>query len=99
MREELREQVNEIEMAILCFLGNNSHAVQAVEEAKTIEVSQISSTIGIKDKDEIVRALYTLEGKSLAQPYPQGDFTSNQWHITEVGVQAIQLLKESGKLQ
>lgn len=99
MREELREHVNEIELAILRFLSVNSAFGQIPEDVKTIEVSQISTNIGVKDKDEVVRALYTLEGKSLARPYPNGDFTSNQWHITDVGLEAMKLLKDAGRIQ
>lgn len=62
-------------------------------ESGIAEISEISVTTGIRDSDEVLRALYTLEGKSLVEPQPRGDFTSNQWQITEVGVKALDLIQ------
>lgn len=59
--------------------------------ASTFEVSQICEACGVRDTDEIVRALFTLEGKSLVEPNPPGDFTSSQWRITPVGTRALGL--------
>jgi len=63
-------------------------------EATTIEVSELASVTGIKDNDEVLRALYTLEGKSLARPHPEGDFTSNSWKITQTGIKALGLMSD-----
>ena len=61
-------------------------------ESQTIEVSEISYSTGIRDSDEILRALYTLEGKSMVAPLPRGDFTSNHWLITEMGKKALTMV-------
>ena len=58
-----------------------------------LEITEISCMTGIRDSDEILRALYTLEGKNLVSPEPKGDFTSNQWIITETGVRAVGMLE------
>ena len=56
------------------------------------EVSELSQDTGIRDNDEILRALYTLEGKRMVSPEPDGDFTSNQWQITDTGRKALQFV-------
>lgn len=63
------------------------------KDRNTAEVSEISFNTGIRDNDEVLRALYTLEGKSLVQPEPRGDFTSHHWQITEVGVRALDFVR------
>ena len=72
------------ELTVLKCLEDNT--VEA-----SIELTQISVSTGIRDRDEVLRALYTLEGKNLAQPSPEGDLTSNQWKITNDGVRALRL--------
>ena len=72
------------EYQILRFLSSTT-------ESSTYEVGQITEGCGIRDTDEIVRALYTLEGKSLVEPDPLGDFTSSHWRITQVGKRALGL--------
>lgn len=57
----------------------------------TKEVGEIAILSGIKDNDEVLRALYTLEGKSLVRPEPAGDFTSDYWKITDIGMKALTL--------
>ena len=60
-----------------------------------VEINEISARTGIRDNDEVLRALYTLEGKQLVSPFPKGDFTSSKWKITGVGERAIELLEEA----
>jgi hypothetical protein len=62
-------------------------------ERPTAEITEISFTTGIRDSDEVLRALYTLEGKSLVEPEPRGDFTSHQWQITDVGLRALEFMQ------
>ncbi len=76
------------EFAVLQTLQQRS---TTTDEA-TSEVGDIASAIGIRDNDEVWRALYSLEGKNLVKPYPAGDFTSHHWAITDVGVKAVELL-------
>ena len=60
--------------------------------SETIEVSYIGQVSGIGEHDEIVRALYNLEGKNLVEPVPKGDFTSQVWKVTGAGAKALELL-------
>ena len=57
-----------------------------------IELSEIGQQIGLRDNDEVLRALYTLEGKSLVEPDPPGDLTSLRWRITPTGMKAAEVL-------
>ena len=60
-----------------------------------LEVGEISFASGLRDNDEVLRALYTLEGKNLVSPHPEGDFTSDVWQITDGGLQALSILEAS----
>ena len=80
---------SDVEVSVLKNLAPTSS-----QENITLEVTDIVTKSGIKDSDEVLRALYTLEGKSLVQPYPAGDFTSNSWKITDVGIKALDLMPE-----
>ena len=64
------------------------------------ELSEITQTTAAKgevtrDQDEVLRALYTLEGKGLVSPEPAGDFTSNKWKITEIGLGTLEVIEAS----
>ena len=83
---------SKLELVILDFLVSRHSSNPA---KVTAEITEIASGIGVRDADEVLRALYTLEGKSLVSPEPRGDFTSNQWIITEVGLRAIDVLRPS----
>ena len=61
------------------------------KKSPVAEISQIAVESNTRDNDEILRALYTLEGKSLVSPEPEGVFTSKVWKITEFGVKAYDL--------
>ena len=80
---------SDVEVSILKNL-----APQNPIDLLTLEVAELVSKSGIKDSDEVLRALYTLEGKSLVQPSPPGDFTSNNWQITDIGIRALDLMPE-----
>ena len=80
------------EITILRFLSEKLAPVKEREGLPLTEISEISVETGIRDKDEVLRALYTLEGKSLVEPHPMGDFTSNQWKITDIGVRALSIV-------
>ena len=64
-------------------------------QAGTMDVSELATVTGVRDNDEVLRALYTLEGKSLARPHPEGDFTSTSWKITQTGIKALGLMKQN----
>jgi hypothetical protein len=87
MRSASRNKISVCEMAILRHLGDSI----ASRERRINEISEISVTTGIRDSDEVLRALYTLEGKNLVEPEPKGNFTSNRWQITDIGIRALNL--------
>jgi hypothetical protein len=98
MEQIAKNAISDSEFMVLNCLGQRADDVKievASEEASssvpTTEVAEISTNTGIRDNDEVLRALYTLEGKNLVSPEPAGDFTSNQWQITPTGLKALRL--------
>ena len=90
MKAPEKTKISNLEYSVLkCLKGRRS----ASRQAAATEIAEISFTTGIKDNDEVLRALYTLEGKNLVEPEPQGDFTSNVWQITDIGVHALDLFE------
>ena len=87
-----RNIISERELAVLSSLRRRRRIEEPEPAQDTIELSEICFSTGIKDSDEVLRALYTLEGKNLVQPEPPGDFTSSQWQITAGGMTALRLL-------
>lgn len=86
---------SEMELSVLNYMSTNRGAVKGTVPPpdSSLMVNEISQNTGIRDNDEVLRALYTLEGKQLVQPDPAWDFTSNRWKITDVGVRAVEVLK------
>ena len=86
-----RNLISKQELAVL----KNLHIKYSnSKEHPSCDISQISVDTGIRDNDEVLRALYTLEGKCLVSPEPAGSFTSNIWKITDVGIQALSLVDQ-----
>ena len=85
-----RALINDNEMDILVCLNRRP---MAGEEHTPADITEIAYNTGIKDKEEVLRALYTLQGRSLVSPFPDGDFTSNHWMITNGGVKALELME------
>lgn len=89
--ERVKENLfSQTEVTVLKCLCNRQ---QSQEDTDTTDITELSSSTGIRDNEEVLRALYTLEGKSLVEPHPPGDFTSTSWRITGTGVKALTLLK------
>ena len=81
---------SKIEVSVMrCLVEKRTKAVGPA----LAELFEIGTAAGLKDQDEVLRALYTLEGKGLASPEPEGDFTSNKWKATEVGVRALEVVE------
>ncbi|HMO16726.1 MAG TPA: hypothetical protein PKA63_02625 [Oligoflexia bacterium] len=59
------------------------------------ELGEIISSTNLRDQDEILRALYTLEGKGLVIPDPVGDFTSSKWKATDNGAGTMLVIEQS----
>lgn len=55
---------------------------------RTFDISEIAQLSGLRDEKETQRYLYILEGHKLVSPFPAGDFTSKNWHVTEDGMKA-----------
>lgn len=85
-----KAHISDLELRVLRSFSSRIVPLSGLEVA---EISEISYAVGIRDNDEVLRALYTLEGKSLVSPDPEGDFTSSNWKITELGKRALSLLE------
>jgi hypothetical protein len=90
MQSGSKKNISGSELVVLKCLAGSSPANR---DRRITEISEISFNTGIRDNDEVLRALYTLEGKSLVQPEPRGDFTSHQWQITDVGMRALEFMR------
>lgn len=63
------------------------------KDRPTYEIAELCEALSIRDDDDVLRALYNLEGKDLVKPRPEGDLTSHHWEITEIGIRALQMLE------
>ncbi len=59
------------------------------------DLSELAQFTQVRDQDEILRALYTLEGKGLVSPDPEGDFTSSKWKLTDAGFGTLEVIEQS----
>ena len=91
MQKVKRNLISKSEYAVLNNLNQKYHYNKANPAS---DISQISIETGIRNNDEVLRALYTLEGKSLVSPEPKGSFTSNIWKITDIGLKAVELVEQ-----
>lgn len=89
-RHQIENMITETELTVLQCLNNR--VTESKEDDRTAEITEIAVHSGLRDKDEVLRALYSLEGRSLVSPFPLGDFTSNKWTITNVGTKALSIL-------
>jgi len=89
MTKRAKESFSAEELAVLSFLRERYETEGEIPK----EVADIARGSDLDDGEEVLRALYTLEGKRLVQPEPEGDFTSRHWKITPVGVRALELLR------
>lgn len=85
-RVATKSQFTDLEVLVLEFLSENA------SDKPTFEIGEIGAGIGRNDNDEILRALYTLEGRTLVTPDPEGNFTSKHWKITGDGKKALDFL-------
>ncbi len=88
--DSLRKNIiSQQEFAVLSILSQK----MSDSSSQTIEINELSTNTGIRDNDEVLRALYTLEGRNFVVPEPPGSFTSNNWKITDAGVKALSVVK------
>lgn len=83
--------ISGLELDILKYMDRE---LKSDADKENLEVSEISSGTSVRDTDDILRALYTLEGKHLVEPCPPGDFTSSFWKVTPIGERAVMMFKE-----
>lgn len=83
-----RNVFSAMEIAVLKELN----CCKTVYKTPIRDVMQIAVKAGVSDSEEVLRALYTLEGRCLVRPSPEGDFTSNFWEITDIGIKACAVL-------
>lgn len=68
------------------------HALASSSEASSprrLEIMEIAQRSGLGDEKETQRFLFILEGQKLVTPFPEGDFTSKVWQITNQGMQTL----------
>ncbi len=89
MRPQLKKNIiSDTEFTVLKYLYKRCETNKKQPQA---DIFQIASETSIKDKEDVIRALYVLEGRSLVTSHPENNFTSNIWKITETGIKAFTL--------
>ncbi len=63
--------------------------VPVATEPRRLQINEIAELSGLRDEKETQRFLFILEGQKLVSPFPEGDFTSKTWQITNQGVQTL----------
>ena len=64
-------------------------------EPRRLEITEIAERSGLRDEKETQRFLFILEGQKLVTPFPEGDFTSKIWQITNQGVQTLRQISSA----
>ena len=67
----------------------------ATPEPRRLQITEIAQISGLVDEKETQRFLFILEGQKLVSPFPEGDFTSKVWQITNQGVQTLRHISSS----
>lgn len=86
-----KRMISDQELHVLKFMDKE---LKADLERESLEISEVAMGLGVRDTDEVLRSLYTLEGKHLVEPCPPGDFTSSFWRVTPIGERAVLMFKE-----
>jgi hypothetical protein len=64
-------------------------SAKGAPEPRKLDINEIAERSGLRDEKETQRFLFILEGQKLVTPFPEGDFTSKIWQITNHGVQTL----------
>lgn len=80
------------QIQILNALASSSAAAL---EPRRLEITEIAERSGLRDEKETQRFLFILEGQKLVSPFPEGDFTSKIWQITNQGVQTLRQISSA----
>jgi hypothetical protein len=81
------------QIQILNALAHNSGQAQA--EPRRLQINEITQLSGLADEKETQRFLFILEGQKLVTPFPEGDFTSKIWQITNQGMQTLKQISST----
>lgn len=84
---------------LLKHMHTASQKGSVIDVTTIFSVAELAEGTPIKDKDEALRSLYILEGQKLVTPFPPGDFTSNNWCLTEMGSEIAGKINEQTKDQ
>lgn len=76
-------------VAVMKVLG--SHAINS----SGVDLGTISILTKLGNEREALRNLYNLEGYKLAVPVPEGDLTSRNWALTDLGKRMLNQLSEN----
>jgi len=68
------------------------HITPGTSNPQQFDISELARRTFSKDEKEALRYLLILEGQKLVTPYPEGDFTSNNWIITKHGMKAVRTI-------
>jgi hypothetical protein len=78
---------------ILNALAQSTPVIQG--EPRRLQINEIAQLSGLGDEKETQRFLFILEGQKLVSPFPEGDFTSKVWQITNQGIQTLKQISSS----
>ena len=70
----------------LTILRKMSEGVKDPKNVRQYHIQELAAVLG-GDEGEAQRSLFILEGHKFVSPFPEGDFTSKTWQITEGGLQ------------
>lgn len=65
------------------------------KDRRLFKLNEVGAISGISDQRELIRYLYRLEGHKLVSADPPGNFTSENWFVTEDGhALVVKMLKK-----
>ena len=76
---------NQFDVLRFLYSKSSKEKEKIIDITTQFSIDEITEATPIGDDREVLRALYSLEGQKLVTPYPPGDFTSNNWCLTETG--------------
>ena len=67
------------------FMHRNADQQSCAPTEAQYTVADMVEGTDIGTADEVLRALYIMEGQKMVTPFPIGDFTSSHWCLTDGG--------------
>jgi len=90
-----KKRLSPSSMSQIQILSALAPKAPAVVEPRRLQINEIAEISGLRDEKETQRFLFILEGQKLVSPFPEGDFTSKTWQITNQGVQTLRQISSS----